>query len=436
MTIMPGRITPTWLTWLAAAELPVVVALSPALLFPTPNRMFVLALVPIIWWSIHATGGRVIPWTPMERPLLLLLAMVGVSMAVTEDLVFSLGKVSGVVLGALVFWAIARWLTSTTRLRVAVAVFLGAGALLAVVAILGLDVPNKTPLFGIDIRFPGLIRGLPGAEEGVNPNAVAGCLVLFVPLQLALLFGGGARWWRPAASVSQRRWLMMAQSLLLLFTAGTLLLMRSQGAIAGLLLAGVAALLWTRRTRRVTTVALVIGLGALALNWPRVVDAAFSRGGDRFKYTIDIRAAVWSRAVQTIETAPWTGIGMNQFRRVMARDPLPASFGLSKDSEVPHAHNFLLQAALDLGVPGLMAYLWLWIAAAAALSRVYRSPRAQIDRALAGGLGGGLFAHFAFGMADAIPLGAKVGVLFWMALALTVGLSTTHAVSGDPGRRG
>jgi hypothetical protein len=38
------------------------------------------------------------------------------------------------------------------------------------------------------------------------------------------------------------------------------------------------------------------------------------------------------------------------------------------------------------------------------------------------GLGGGLFAHLIFGLFDAISLGAKPGIFFWMLLGLITGL--------------
>ena len=52
-------------------------------------------------------------------------------------------------------------------------------------------------------------------------------------------------------------------------------------------------------------------------------------------------------------------------------------------------------------------------------STLRAAPR-PCDRAAAAGLAAGLLAHFAFSLTDAIPLGAKVGVLFWLTLALTV----------------
>ena len=113
--------------------------------------------------------------------------MTGVSLYATFDVRFSLGKISGVLLGVLLYWAVTRWMTTASRLRMGTLAFLMAGAGLAVVGLLGTNWFSKFPVFGAVIsRLPAAIRGVPGAEEGFHPNAVAGCLVLFVPLQLGL----------------------------------------------------------------------------------------------------------------------------------------------------------------------------------------------------------------------------------------------------------
>jgi putative inorganic carbon (hco3(-)) transporter len=115
-------------------------------------------------------------------------------------------------------------------------------------------------------------------------------------------------------------------------------------------------------------------------------------------------------------------MGMNTFRKVMpVRYPLfpPPVF---PGADLAHAHNNLLQAALDLGIPGLVAYASLWLVASVLLVRVYRRSGHRVYRTIACGLGAGLVAHFVFGMADAIPLGSKLGVVFWLTLALTVAL--------------
>jgi hypothetical protein len=163
----------------AALELPIVLAIAPFLLFPTPVRLVALTVVPVLWGAVCLAGGRPIPRTPFNAALGLLLVMVGVSLMMTFDVQLSLGKVAGVVLGVLLFWAVARWITTPVRLRVAVSVFVFAGAALALIGLFGADYsrfdarfpgdPGKMPVFAAIARsMPRLIRGVPGAEPGFN----------------------------------------------------------------------------------------------------------------------------------------------------------------------------------------------------------------------------------------------------------------------------
>jgi putative inorganic carbon (HCO3(-)) transporter len=90
--------------------------------------------------------------------------------------------------------------------------------------------------------------------------------------------------------------------------------------------------------------------------------------------------------------------------------------------DVAHAHNQLLQAAVDLGLPGLIAYLALWIGAAHMLHDRSASVTEHSLNSVAGALGAALVAQFVFGLADAIALGAKVGWFFWLTLGLIASL--------------
>ena len=79
------------------------------------------------------------------------------------------------------------------------------------------------------------------------------------------------------------------------------------------------------------------------------------------------------------------------------------------------------QVAEDAGVPGLVAYLALWLSAAALVVGVWRRANGW-TRALAAGSGAALLATLVYGLADAIALGAKPSVLYWVLLALLVAL--------------
>jgi len=145
--------------------------------------------------------------------------------------------------------------------------------------------------------------------------------------------------------------------------------------------------------------------------------------------SLDFRLDIWSRAIYGIQDFPITGLGMNVFRKALP--VLYPVFRIGPDVEIAHAHNEFLQAALDLGIPGLIALLGLYIGAFWMLADIWKATRdplrntescSLVTRSLTLGLGGGLFAHFVYGLTDAVALGAKPGLLFWMLLALIAGL--------------
>jgi hypothetical protein len=108
-------------------------AIAPALLFPSPLRILVLLVVPLVWTCARVDSGRALPGTPLNVALWCLLIMVAISLYATFDIRFSLGKVAGVVLGVVFFWAVARWVTTADRLKTAMAAYVIAGVGLAVI---------------------------------------------------------------------------------------------------------------------------------------------------------------------------------------------------------------------------------------------------------------------------------------------------------------
>lgn len=419
---------------LAAAELPLVLAIAPALLLPTPRRLWALTVVPISWCIHRRTGGTFVPSTSLNAALWVILGMVVVSLFATFDVMFSLGKVAGLTYGIVLFWAIVRWTQTAEKLAVATATFVCAGVALAIVGSLGVNrwVTEVGYLVALVERYAVPIRGIPGAEDGFNPNPVAGSLLLIVPLQIALI-GGRIHSALPGITSFWRRALLVLQWLLLFITAAGFALMVAR---AAWLAAGGAAIgyaLWrSRRLRVLGAVLAVASLGSfLAVGTDRAV-----REPIRYLHLDDdigSRLRIWERALQAIGDRPLTGVGMNVFRTLMSDSyPLPV-IPEKQVLDLAHAHNHLLQAALDLGIPGLLAYISLWAVSATLLVDVRRRSPGASYRALAAGLGFSFLAYFLFSLADAIPLGAKVGTLFWIALALTVSLHRV-AVTADGAR--
>ena len=144
---------------------------------------------------------------------------------------------------------------------------------------------------------------------------------------------------------------------------------------------------------------------------------------------------------------------MNSFRKVIT--VLYPLVNFPPTLDIGHAHNEFFQAALDLGIPGLIAFIAVYIASFWMLIRIWQIHHVNLQRTtrkqpatipitqsggwlLGGyipslldkhlikmavlGLGGGLLAHMLWGMTDAMALGARPAFLFWVILGLICGL--------------
>lgn len=388
----------------ARVELLLVALLTPLLLFPPigyPLLLFVPLLLPAFWLIAPP------PVTPLNGTLLLLLAAVLLSLTATIDIAYATPKVLGVVLGCAVFFASVRSIRDERALAIALDLFALAGGALAAVGAVGTNWIGKVgALQRFTVRLPAVIRGVPGQSEGFQPNAVAGALLLFIPLQLALAITGRHRALRVA---------------LLLFTSAVLLLTQSRNAWLSIAIVFAAWAIWQSRgvTRRVVIALVAVAVIGGAVLWAQGRHLLERTVGGGLSLDLAGRLELWSRAISMIEDFPFTGAGMNGFRRVM---PVMYPVLLTQpEVDVSHAHNQLLHTGAELGLVGLVAYIALWIGVAAMLVRAWRAGDSRI-RWIVSGLGAGFAALFAFGMADAIALGAKVGIVFWLALALAAAL--------------
>ena len=402
-----------------------VVVAAPFLLFPSPAVVSVLLVVPALWVLAWSVGEEALPRTPLNGILLLLSVMILVSLFATFDIAFNLNKISGILLGVSVFFAIVRWLDRAERLGRGLLGFLFGGSAFALLGLLGTQWSIKIEIFQAVInRLPLLIRGLPGAVEGFHPNAVAGILLLFLPLQIVFLLDTVAH--RIVFEKSEIGWLcgswgITIQLASLTLTFGVFLLTQSRGAWLGFGLVLLVLLGWhSSLTRRwLGVVILGVALLAFVMGPQRLFALAFNDSGN-IELGWAARVELWSRAIYGIEDFPFTGVGIGNFRYVMPI--MYPAFLTSPDFDVAHAHNHLLQAALDLGVLGLVSYLALWLGVAVMLLWVYCFSRNNLYRTVAIGLGAGLIAHFIFSMTDTIPLGTKAGVVFWATLGLSTGM--------------
>jgi putative inorganic carbon (hco3(-)) transporter len=448
---------------------------APFLLFPSPKTSLVMLIVPTLilihWLALDGKPQAAaddftvstpqqrsfIPSTPLNGSLVLMMLMVLVSLWATFDINDSLPKIGGMVLGIGAFQAVTR---ESARMRgwiLSLLYFLAIGLGTATLGALGTNWVNSkiTQLNPIIARLPKVISGIQGAGSGFHPNEVAGALIWVLPVILEMsvvLFltsiikgNDTAEKLRKAWEGKFPGWSLVVATILCLavtfFIFAVFLLSQSRGGYIALIVTFLVLIVITipRRFRwhslallATFTIAVGILLGAhreAVRTW--IVGSNLTADSGNSLYTLEGRQEVWTRAIYGIQDFPLTGMGMNAFRKVM-----PVFYPLYDKStmvDFGHAHNEFLQAALDLGIPGLCAFLALYIGAFWILANIWKRSRHQAIRAeddrwqlifrlFTLGLGGGLLAHLLFGLTDAVALGAKPGLLFWMLLGLIVGL--------------
>jgi len=362
------------------------------------------------------------PWPVMpDVPAMALLLLTAVISAWQSDVpTLTLPKATGLLLGLLGYWALWRWREAGGS---AVAMALACGVLtlgFAVVGLAGGLRPTKVgPLGDLLARVPRLLQSLPGTQHGrVSMNQLGGAIVHVAPVLMALVTcrPGGRR------SAERLAWWAWVTSLVgSLLLVGALLLAQSRAAWVGMLVAALILLAgrasWGLWALLGVVVAGLIGWAIWGhdLIAPYIVQALVGPLPTSWgTVTLEGRLSIWEMAAGYVLRQPWLGQGLGTFRLEGVQDLAGRSVF---DVGLPHAHNVLLGVAYDLGLPGLVAYLSLlltWVMLGwHSLERMLGPERQVVLGALAGLVG----AH-AYGMMDAVALGAKPGVLFWMLGAL------------------
>ncbi len=269
--------------------------------------------------------------------------------------------------------------------------------------------------------LPSQILQLPGSDTGVQPNQLAGTLLIYFPFLLSLLIG-----WRPSA---HRKLLLGGTAVLTLFTTAILLLTQSRsgwiGAIGGVL---VLLILWgavlpKSRQRWVmwgaVGVILLAGIAGVFALGPERIQSIWDDPGQAEETavgdlgSIGFRQEVWRWGLMASSDFSFTGTGLGTFRHVVRRlYPL----NVPPDYDIAHAHNIFLQTALDVGIPGLITYLSILMIAVGIGWQTAKRSKALRPFSL------GILASFAalhtYGLTDALALGSKTGLSFWIALGL------------------
>lgn len=203
--------------------------------------------------------------------------------------------------------------------------------------------------------------------ETIHANVLAGALVVLLPLTTAIALpvkrlyhvhieteSGASK----VLTVRTKRnsWeqiYRIAGWICVFLIISLVILTQSRGGYLGATIAllGIFLLRWPRLIYSLPIVALAMILLLQKIGLDSMLEVL---GADNTFGGSEVRTAVWSSSLHAFQDFTWTGIGIGSFREVM---PLLYPSSVINSEIIPHAHNLLLQIGLDLGLPGLIAYI-------------------------------------------------------------------------------
>ena len=154
------------------------------------------------------------------------------------------------------------------------------------------------------------------------------------------------------------------------------------------------------------------------MGWPDFIEAITANDA---LIGIEGRIDIWSRAVFMIQDFPLTGTGFGMFMDVA--DKL-YKFFLFSPGKIIHAHNLFLQIAVDVGLPGLITWIAIFLSFCLINWRIFRYAVNE-GNTLQAGIGVGLLcssvALAVHGITDAVTWGfIRTAPMVWAIWGVSV----------------
>lgn len=386
------------------------------ILLLTPFVLFQGRFLPISWqpyiigilflgWPVRALAYQDLSIrSPVNWCIGLLLAWLPINFWAASDKNLAWEHVGYLCLGVSFYFALINWPVAQRRPQLVAWIFIGINMGLALLGPITLAYyPSK--LFNLS-QIQSLLQPIATRlGETMHPNILSGALVITAPLLAALVLGRDRR--------QSLRWSALL-SIGLLFILAIIGLTQSRGGYLGTLISIclLVVLIWPRLLYALLFVALTVLAGFYWLGSERLLDlliASDTLGG------LDGRVELWSRALFVLTDFPFTGIGIGTFQKAV---PVLYPYFLLTPENAPHAHNLLLQVGVDLGLPGLIAYLGLLINIFAMLIFILRQRNYYLRWRLGAGALSALIAMLIHGCLDAVTWGTKLAFIPWVLFAL------------------
>jgi O-antigen ligase len=369
----------------------------------SPLTWVALGLVALPWLLRLVRQGRLSQRTPLDWPIALTLLTAAVGLWPSVDPLFSLERFLGLVAGVALYYGLVNSINTERRLRRLLALFLAGGAALALLGFAQIGWTTvSSPVAAVLAPVYRALAGLPKlGPKRFNDHVLASTLIIFVPLALCLLLAPVRRRYKPFLA------------LLALLAGSYAVLSWSRGDLLALALTLLLLPAFVSRRWRILLLAIAV-LALLSFVILLTCQPANLMTFDSLSHLHPSRWQVWTRALLMIRDYPFTGIGLDTFRIIAQNEYTYFNWAFDQSE---HAHNLFLQAGVDQGLLGLIAFLWLIIAFYRVAWSTIRYPYAISSLGLTAGftafLIGGLFDN-------GVMSGPRAALVVWALLGLQV----------------
>ena len=298
---------------------------------------------------------------PFDVPVALFVFLSGVSIMVSPDKGFSFYNWYNLVgVYVLTYFVVGQNVRSVRRVKELLLV-------IGMAAVFVLLYGFYQFIFGIDISamkwvdgdaFPELRKRVFSTWE--NPNILAGYLDIIICLAFGLFIKAGTKQKRIVLGV--------------LLAAGAACLAMTYARGACLVIAVIFAAYGMLKDWRV--LAACIGVAVLLLVADPVLYERLTSVFTKVDTSSEMRLAFWESTVAMIQDHPFLGIGWGAYWMVY---PEYDFYLQGADIRIVHAHNMYLNYAAEIGVPGMLAFMWLFFGSLfTALRQKFAAPQPVI----------------------------------------------------------
>ena len=134
------------------------------------------------------------------------------------------------------------------------------------------------------------------------------------------------------------------------------------------------------------------------------------------------RMNIYRTSLNMIKAHPFIGVGVNTYCLNYQKYKIKETYGFTGNA-MYYAHNIFLHMAAEIGLIGLIIFLWLLVALFKLRVKFYRSCDSDFLKICSLGIVAGIIAFLINGLTESNLYYSKVATLFWYQIGLFLRLS-------------